>query len=500
MGVRRFSRDLVPAGADFDAVIIGSGLGGLTAAAFLAQAGLRVLVCERHDRPGGFGHSWTRKPRISGRRAPISFDASVHDVSGAYAGGPVRLLLDRLGVGADIEWRRVAHRYIVPDLVFDIPADIEDFERALCRLFPCDASAVARLFRVMKQCDAELKAIARYTNGIPRPPVTPQEMQRFAQVCPVISSLIGVSYADVLGPGMDPALRQLLSLIGSYTMENAAEASFLNMMPLFSYYIHGGYYPRGGMQGIADALCDVIRRQGGAVLLRCPVVEIAFTEDAVSGVVTAQGAFRTRRAVSNADIAQTLALLPKALGLRPIAARRLQAVRPSNSAAMVYLVLDRDPGICGCTIISDPELGGVILSFPPFPQDRAPAGLFTLTMTALIGTDEARHWNSRPADYGVSKSRQGDRMIAIAAKYIHNLPELIVFREDGTPATMARYIGTTNGAAYGTSPDTRWPGSQMPVRGLYVVGACVGLGPGIEAVMIGGASLAEQLLHSLESV
>lgn len=484
----------VPSNTDFDVAVIGSGLGGLTAAAFLAKAGKRVLVCEQHDRAGGFGHSWIRKPKIAGRRVQVRFDASVHDVSGAYQDGPVRRLLSLLGIDDIVEWAPVSHEYILPGLSLKIPSNFGLFEDRLVDRFPDDAEVIKNVFLMMKQCHSELRTVSKFTNGIPRPPLNTQEMQRFVDLCPTISRLIAVSYADVLGFRLDPELRKILTLILAYTTAESENASFLNMMPLFSYYIFGGYYPRGGVQKIADALVDIVQKNQGFFLPRCKVEEIIFEKDIISGLKTKRGEFQARHVVSNADIGITASLLPQSLKMRPNVARRLRVFEPSNSASMVYLVLDRKPKLAGSTIIVDDELGGVILSFPPFQEERAPSGLYTLTITSLISAPAAKAWVRQAPEYRRLKAEQGDRMVAVAASHVKNLRESIVFREDGTPATLSRYIGTTNGAAYGSSFTTRWPGSRTPIPGLYFVGASAGLGPGIEAVMISGAALAEELL------
>ena len=89
-----------PAGEyEHHTVVVGAGIGGLSAAATLAARGLKVLVVEAHDRPGGYCSSWLRKVR--GRDGSVGryvFDAGVQDFSGLGPRGPLRRLLDGLGV------------------------------------------------------------------------------------------------------------------------------------------------------------------------------------------------------------------------------------------------------------------------------------------------------------------------------------------------------------------------------------------------------------------
>src|SRR5262247_2835849 len=95
------------------AIVIGAGIGGLTAAALLARRGCKVLVLEAHDRPGGCCSSWLRRARgPDGIVRRFVFDAGVQDISGLGPRGPVRRLLREIGADGRLDWRRVRHRYV----------------------------------------------------------------------------------------------------------------------------------------------------------------------------------------------------------------------------------------------------------------------------------------------------------------------------------------------------------------------------------------------------
>src|SRR5258705_3983667 len=125
----------------YDAIVVGSGLGGLTSAALLARAGRSVLIVERHDRPGGYAHAF--------RRRGYRFDSAVHLVSGCEpvpfeGGGVLHDLLSSLGVRDRCDFARVDPCYRVewPGLSLDAPCDLDRFADAHGQRFPNEAKGI----------------------------------------------------------------------------------------------------------------------------------------------------------------------------------------------------------------------------------------------------------------------------------------------------------------------------------------------------------------------
>src|SRR5262249_43238402 len=213
-------------------------------------------------------------------------------------------------------------------------------------------------------------------------------------------------------------LRQAVSIISAYITDDVRQLSFADMLPLFGYYFRGGYYPRGGSQALSDALAGAVTAAGGRVCLRAPVARIQVQDNRAIGIILADGRqIRAGTVISNADPGQTFGRLIDSSVLSERSRTGSIRFRPSNSAFMVYLVLEGNAQLANSTFVVHGD-DGVIISRPPFGSERAPEGYSTATLTGLIDVANFRQWDRKAVHYKKLKREAGDRLIAFAARRI----------------------------------------------------------------------------------
>jgi phytoene dehydrogenase-like protein len=497
---------LVPGGGqDCDVAIVGAGIGGLSAAAYLADAGLKVEVFDQHVVPGGYCHDYARKAHHEGKPLLYRFDAGPHDFSGVWQGGPVHSLLERLGVAGRLEWLRIDHTYNIGGERYDVPRDWRDYARMLGERFPESAAGIAALFEEIHAIWEDMYATGRGRGGIPGMPATADELMAYPSRHPHAFRWMEKPFDALIAAHVsDPRAIRVIYALSGYLGDGKEKLSCAAMVPIFGYYFKGGFHPAGGSGRFSEVLAEAIEARGGKVHLKTPVARILVEDGRAAGLVLGNGrTVRAQAVISNADMKRTLMELvgPKHL---PAACRdEIAAAAPSTSAFTVHLGVDFVPDIRPAVHIHAPMPLGIV-SMSRLDPSAAPQGHSTLALISIMPHGEAQGWFPageggdwkawrRSPEYLARKKELGDRMIAAAETVIPGLSGHIVYRTEASPVTYARYDWASDGAIYGISGKGRLNGTKSPVPGLVIAGGG-NAGAGVEAVVISGAEAAETLV------
>jgi len=484
--------------SDWDAIVIGSGAGGLGGAVALSNLGQKVLVLEQHYLPGGWCHTFA----LEGHK----FSPGVHYIGQLQEGGRMRSLLEGLGVGGDMEFMELNpdgfDHIVFEDETFDVPCGQEKFQQRLIERFPDERSGIMSYFRLMKNVDKGL-TLAMTAKGLWG------KIRLLLQAPSFVFS--GMKpLAEIVGRYIrDPKLKAILeSRAGDHGMA-PTEVPFLQHVAIDCHYWDGAWFPRGGGGAIPRAFISRLKKNGSEIRTRTTVERILIEGEGddrrAVGVRLADGEeIRSNVVISNADVWVTYNKLVGKENISENLAKRVNRLKPSVSALSLFMAADIDVDALGLDsgnywILIDPDVSETyrqaevpdLSDDGPFPggfltittkkdPSKMHAGLHSMEAFVFVSYDAFKKWadsqyGDRPGDYEAFKEHLTKRMLDTVEVVIPGLRDHLKLCELGTPLTNDFYVAAHRGNLYGQAKSLSQIGPGAPrirteIPGLYHCG------------------------------
>lgn len=317
--------------SNIDHVIIGSGIGGLTAATWLAKSGEKVVVLERHYVPGGFTHSFKRKQGFN-------WDVGVHYVGNLEEGGSMRGLFDLLS-SKKLEWESMGEVYDVVQIgddVYEFKAGKEGFRNQMVGYFPEEEEAIDRYLQLLNKSNQWGRAfffeksfkpfLSKTLGWFIRKNYKKYSQQTTLEVLSKITSnkrLIAVLCGQCGNYGLSPKYSSF-----------AAHALVIN------HFMEGGYYPKGGSEQISLKTIDNLYDLGARVFINAAVSEIVTEGKRVKGVKVGETFIPCKSVISGVGVNNTFNHL-LTNGASKACDFNLKKVQAATGHVCLYVGLDK---------------------------------------------------------------------------------------------------------------------------------------------------------------
>ncbi|WP_276258796.1 phytoene desaturase family protein [Haloglomus litoreum] len=515
------SRSSANDGDRYDTVVVGAGLGGLTAGATLARAGRDVLVLERHSVPGGCATTF--------QRMDFEFEVSLHEIEGLDEHDIKRELFDSLGLLEELNFEPVPefYRYSRGDQELVVPHGREAAIERLTSEFPHEEAGIRRFFEV----------IMSIRESMSRFPLSGSLPLRRLLTFPLGNWTFLRYRTTTLGAFLDDIIEdEELKLVLTANLGYYHDDPYSMSLPFFAaaqggYFAGGGYYVTGGSQTLSDHLAAEIEAHGGTVRMGRLVTDLVVEDGEIAavrhersrpGTTETTGRERqttpTEAVVANAAIPLVAdELLPERYGRQ--LADRIEDWEVAPSLTTLYLGFETPPCDLGCeqysTVLQHPETetladaaegrdssyGRRTLNFVDYSQVDTGLTDDGKAVGAVSTVDYLDSWTGlTDAEYRRKKVHVRDVLLRRLGDQYPRLPDVVEHAELATPKTIHRYTLNPGGSAYGFA---QTPGQSLlnrrietPVPNLRFASAWGFPGGGFTGAMASGYRAATALLQS----
>ncbi len=456
----------------YDVVIVGAGLGGLECGLVLARLGMKVVILERQQQPGGCMQSFKRHGEM--------LDTGMHYVGGIGEGGCLHTPFKYLGL-LDLPWQHLDpmgfDRVTIGDRTFNYAEGHENFIETLAKDFPHEREGLKKYCKVMKEVGDHL-----YDSVLPR-----DEVDFF-----VLSLFSASTYEFLRETFHDELLINVLSG-SSLKMELAKDT-----LPLYNFaqannsFVQGSYRLRGDGNMIVDRLIEQIKAMGGEVVCNADVEELIEKDGKIVAARCRNGeVYEGTRFISNAHPAVTVDLVKESTKMKKVYKNRIRRLENTYGMYTTSLILKPGslkyfnwnqyiylkPNVWTYFNEEGPVQGCLVSCRCPAEGDDARIiDILTPLPWEKISQWENTKVGHRGEEYKEMKERLYEECVSLVeSRFIPGLHNIVEAHFSSTPLTYRDYTLTPNGSSYGVRKDYHDPmmtllSAKTPIPNLFLTG------------------------------
>ncbi|MGL5083428.1 MAG: phytoene desaturase family protein [Microcoleaceae cyanobacterium] len=493
--------------ANFDVIVIGSGIGGLVAGALLAKYGQKILVAESHTYPGGAAHCFSRQGFVFD--SGPSFYCGLADPNSV---NPLQQVLNVLGESlAVVAYDPLGH-YHFPEGSLPIYGQSAQYRAAVAQFTPQGAIELERFEqRLLNLYEGlrEIPTIALRADWQVLPILVGRYGWPLMKLLMQVREISGSTGRILDQTVSDPWVRRLIDLECFLLSGLKAEGTIAAEMAfMFGERTRVAIeYPIGGSGAIINALVRGLNRWGGELRLNAHVEKILVQDNQVQGVQFRNGeTLAAPVVISNATIWDTVNQLLNPEDLPPH--YRTQALDTPAVESFMHLHLGiRAEGLESLTghhvVVhhghQDLTTPGntCMISIPSvWDSNLAPPNHHVVHAYTLEPYENWQFFDGQEnPTYKERKRERSQSLFKALERVIPDIRSRVVLELIGTPLTHARFLRRHQGT-YGPAivpGQGRFPGPQTPIQGLYRVGDSTLPGIGVPAVAASGILCANTL-------
>ena len=455
----------------YDVIMIGSGIGCLSAAAILSKEGKKVLILERHYTAGGFTHVFKRRG--------YEWDVGIHYIGEVQRkNSAIRLLFDYI-TDSKLKWADMGFVYdkiIIGKKKYDFVKGVKNFKKTLVEYFPDEEISINKYIDLIFSSNRATgkfyssKILPRFVDKIIGGYMRREYLKYSNQTTYAVLSKIIKN---------DELIKVLTAQYGDYGLP-PMQSSFAMHASVVKHYFDGGSFPVGGSSRILETIDPVIEKSSGTILVNAEVEEVIVINNKAIGVLMADGKkLLGNKIVSGTGVFNTYEkLIPFGVREKHNLISKLNKVKPSVSHGCLYIGLkgsSEDLNLPKNNLWIYPEIGShddcvdayledinapfplVYISFPsskdPTWNERYPGkstiDVITLLPYELFSKWENSKWMKRGEEYNQLKEMISKRLLECLFKEIPNLENKIDHYELSSPLTTQNFVNYKKGELYG---------------------------------------------------